>query len=53
MKDANFLKENNARHLWHPMSHPAESVSWQRLLNLWIDFLAEGFRLIAIAKERR
>ncbi|WP_238368121.1 aminotransferase class III-fold pyridoxal phosphate-dependent enzyme [Mesobacterium pallidum] len=22
MKDANFLKENNARQLWHPMGHP-------------------------------
>lgn len=26
MKDSNFLKENNARRLWHPMSHPAESL---------------------------
>ncbi len=25
MKDSNFLKENNARSLWHPMAHPAES----------------------------
>ncbi|MFZ7089733.1 aminotransferase class III-fold pyridoxal phosphate-dependent enzyme [Primorskyibacter sp. 2E233] len=24
MKDANFLKENNARQLWHPMGHPRE-----------------------------
>jgi len=24
MKDSNFLKENNARHLWHPMAHPGE-----------------------------
>jgi len=24
MKDSNFLKENNARYLWHPMAHPAE-----------------------------
>ena len=24
MKDDNFLKANNARHLWHPMAHPAE-----------------------------
>lgn len=24
MKDSNFLKEQNARHLWHPMAHPAE-----------------------------
>jgi adenosylmethionine-8-amino-7-oxononanoate aminotransferase len=22
MKDSNFLQENNARHLWHPMGHP-------------------------------
>lgn len=22
MKDDNFLKENNARHIWHPMAHP-------------------------------
>jgi len=27
MKDANFLKENNARHLWHPMAHPADSLA--------------------------
>lgn len=25
MKDDNFLKENNARHMWHPMAHPADS----------------------------
>ncbi|MDA7423656.1 aminotransferase class III-fold pyridoxal phosphate-dependent enzyme [Thalassococcus lentus] len=25
MKDENFLKENNARQLWHPMGHPRES----------------------------
>ncbi|MFC6486984.1 aspartate aminotransferase family protein [Nitratireductor sp. GCM10026969] len=24
MHDNNFLKENNAKHLWHPMAHPAE-----------------------------
>jgi adenosylmethionine-8-amino-7-oxononanoate aminotransferase len=24
MKDDNFLKENNARQLWHPMGHPAD-----------------------------
>ena len=24
MRDANFLIENNARHMWHPMAHPAE-----------------------------
>ena len=26
MKDTNFLKENNARQLWHPMAHPADSL---------------------------
>lgn len=25
MKDSNFLKENNARHFWQPMAHPADS----------------------------
>lgn len=25
MKDANFLKEKNARSVWHPMAHPADS----------------------------
>ena len=24
MKDANFLKEKNARQIWHPMAHPAD-----------------------------
>lgn len=27
MKDANFLKAHNAKHLWHPMSHPADSLA--------------------------
>ncbi|MEZ5811738.1 MAG: aspartate aminotransferase family protein [Rhizobiaceae bacterium] len=27
MHDNNFLKENNARHLWHPMAHPAEMLA--------------------------
>ncbi len=26
MKDDNFLKANNARHMWHPMTHPADSL---------------------------
>ena len=26
MKDANFLKANNARSLWHPMTAPADSL---------------------------
>ena len=24
MKDSNFLRAHNAKHLWHPMAHPAE-----------------------------
>ncbi|MEM1160560.1 MAG: aminotransferase class III-fold pyridoxal phosphate-dependent enzyme [Pseudomonadota bacterium] len=27
MRDANFLIENNARHMWHPMAHPADSIA--------------------------
>ena len=27
MKDSNFLKENNARFLWHPMGHPGDARS--------------------------
>ena len=27
MKDSNFLRENNARHFWHPMAHPADSIA--------------------------
>lgn len=27
MKDSNFLKENNARQVWQPMAHPADSVA--------------------------
>ncbi|MEP1208590.1 MAG: aspartate aminotransferase family protein [Rhizobiaceae bacterium] len=26
MKDSNYLKEMNARHMWHPMTHPADSL---------------------------
>ncbi|MBX2825467.1 MAG: aspartate aminotransferase family protein [Gammaproteobacteria bacterium] len=25
--NSNFLKENNARHMWHPMAHPAEMLA--------------------------
>ncbi len=25
MKDSNFLKENNGRHMWHPMTSPKDS----------------------------
>ena len=27
MMETNFLKENNARHMWHPMTHPADSLA--------------------------
>lgn len=27
MKDSNFLKEKNAKSLWHPMAHPADSLA--------------------------
>ncbi len=27
MKDDNFLRENNARHLWHPMGHPGDAMA--------------------------
>ena len=27
MKDNNFIKENNAKHLWHPMGHPGDSLA--------------------------
>lgn len=27
MRDSNFLKEKNARSMWHPMAHPADSLA--------------------------
>ena len=27
MKDSNYLKERNAKSIWHPMSHPADSLN--------------------------
>ena len=26
MKDDNFLRANNAKHMWHPMGHPGEAI---------------------------
>ena len=26
MKDSNFLEANNARNMWHPTAHPADSL---------------------------
>ena len=34
MRETNFIIENNARHLWHPMAHPAEmQVNPPRIIN--------------------
>ncbi len=41
MRDSNFLRENNARHLWHPMAHPGES----RDRPPWIVVRGEGVRI--------
>ena len=27
MKDDNFLRANNARHMWHPMGHPGDAMA--------------------------
>ena len=27
MKDSNYLKERNAKSIWHPMAHPADSLN--------------------------
>ena len=44
MKNSNFLKENNARHLWHPMAHPADSLNNQPTIITG----AKGVRLVDI-----
>ena len=44
MKDDNFLKENNARHLWHPMGHPgAAQTDAPKIIRK-----AQGVRIIDI-----
>lgn len=44
MRDTNFLIENNARHLWHPMAHPAEMQAHPpRIVNA-----AEGVEIVDI-----
>jgi adenosylmethionine-8-amino-7-oxononanoate aminotransferase len=44
MKDDNFLKENNARHLWHPMGNPgAAQAEGPRIVRS-----AEGVRITDI-----
>ena len=41
MKDSNFLKENNARYMWHPMGAPADSLANPP----WIITEAEGVKI--------
>ena len=41
MKDSNFLKENNARHFWHPMGPPSDSIDNPP----WIINEASGVRI--------
>ncbi len=44
MRETNFLIENNARHLWHPMAHPAEMQATQpRIINA-----GEGVEIVDI-----
>lgn len=44
MRETNFLIENNARHLWHPMAHPAEMQACPpRIVNA-----AEGVEIVDI-----
>ena len=48
MRDSNFLVENNAKHLWHPMAHPAEMrASPPRIVHA-----AEGVDVIDIHGHR-
>ncbi|MFZ7092942.1 aminotransferase class III-fold pyridoxal phosphate-dependent enzyme [Primorskyibacter sp. 2E233] len=48
MKDANFLKEHNARHVWHPMAHPADSLA--NPPDIIVD--AEGVEIIDVDGNR-
>lgn len=44
MRETNFLIENNARHLWHPMAHPAEmQATPPRIINA-----GEGVEIVDI-----
>jgi putrescine aminotransferase len=44
MRETNFLIENNARHLWHPMAHPAEMrANPPRIINA-----AEGVEIVDV-----
>ncbi len=48
MHDANFLIENNAKHFWHPMAHPAEML--KNPPKIITD--AEGVELIDVSGHR-
>ncbi|WP_434714293.1 aspartate aminotransferase family protein (plasmid) [Rhizobium sp. YTUHZ045] len=44
MRESNFIMENNARHLWHPMAHPTEmQANPPRIINS-----GEGVEIIDI-----
>ncbi|CCE99692.1 aspartate aminotransferase family protein [Sinorhizobium fredii] len=44
MRETNFLIENNARHMWHPMAHPAEMQAHPpRIVNA-----AEGVEIVDV-----
>lgn len=44
MRETNFLIENNARHLWHPMAHPADMrANPPRIINA-----AEGVEIVDV-----
>jgi putrescine---pyruvate transaminase len=48
MRDSNFLVENNARHVWHPMAHPGE----MRAQPPKIIHAAEGVEVIDVHGHR-
>ncbi len=46
--ESNFLKENNAKHMWHPMAHPAE----MRAKPPKVIMVAEGITLTDVDGHR-
>jgi len=48
MRESNFIIENNARHLWHPMAHPAEmQANPPRIINS-----GEGVEIVDIHGQK-
>jgi adenosylmethionine-8-amino-7-oxononanoate aminotransferase len=48
MRETNFIIENNARHLWHPMAHPAEmQANPPRIINS-----GEGVEIVDIHGQK-